>query len=342
MNLLNTQFQMENLYIRQDNKTGLIGIIAIHNTKNGPALGGCRFVNYNSVDEAIMDAMKLAKAMTYKSAMAGLPLGGGKSVIISHPGIQDRQRVLEGFGNFVESLNGKYITASDSGTTEEDMHIVAKRTKYVTSINTSNEQIDDTAFMTATGVVKAIEAAVKCKLNKDHFNEVHIAVQGVGNVGYLITKMLINKGAKVTITDKNTKLLTQRAKEIDVDVVAPENITTVVCDVFSPCALGGTINQSTIENIQAPIICGAANNQLYDTQTGEKLHSKGILFVPDYVANAGGVICAASQANIITKDDAYQKVNNIYNSVVNIIEISSNENLPSYIIANNLAEKRIL
>lgn len=342
MKLFNEELHMENLYLKQDEKTGLIAIIAVHNTKMGPALGGCRFVRYSSVDDAMIDAMRLAKAMTYKSSMAGLPLGGGKSVIVLHPGISDRTKLFESFGEFVESLKGKYITASDSGTSEEDMRIVATRTHYVTSINKSNEKLDDTAFMTATGLVKAIEAAVARKLEKENLKDVHIAIQGMGSVGYLVTNMLLEKGAKITICDTNQKLIAERTKNIPVKIVDPAEITAVECDVFSPCALGGIINQSFLKMNKAPIICGAANNQLQDPAVGEALFKQDVLFVPDYVANAGGVICAAAQAGVISKEDSHQKVNNIYNSVSKIIEMSADLKLPPYVIANDLAEATFL
>lgn len=340
MKLLNTDISLQNLYIKQDAKTGLIAIIAIHNTKNGPALGGCRFVSYDSIDAAALDAMRLAKAMTYKSAMAGLPLGGGKSVIISHSGIVDRKKALEAFGDLVQTLNGDYITASDSGTNEDDMKIIASRTNFVTSINKSNELTDDTAYMTACGLIRAMEAAVACKLNKNNFEGIHVAIQGVGSVGYLITKMLLAKGARITLTDKNKELLVQRAAETNVEMVDTDDIAKIKCDIFAPCALGGVIDDALIEDLQTTIICGAANNQLHDVEQGKKLHQKGILFVPDYVANAGGVICAAAQAGVISKDDAIMKVNHIYDSVTQIIHLSQQADLPPNLIANQLAEER--
>jgi leucine dehydrogenase len=338
MKLLNSTFNMENLYIKQDAQTGMIAIIAIHNTKNGPALGGCRFVSYPSVDDAVMDAMKLARAMTYKSAMAGLPLGGGKSVIISHSGITDRATVLEAFGSFVNELNGKYITASDSGTNEADMKIVATRTRFITSINKSHEPIDDTAFMTASGVMKAIEAAVAFKFKATQLDGIHVAIQGAGSVGYLLTKMLLDKKAKVTLTDKNTELLARRANEFPVNIVDPDQIFNVNCDIFSPCALGGVLNQSVIENLKCPIICGAANNQLQQDSVGQALLDRNILFIPDYVANAGGVICAAAQAGVITKEDSCQKVNHIYDSVTKIVNLSHETKMPPHFVANQLAD----
>lgn len=340
MKFLGAELDVKNLHIKQDAATGLVAIIAIHNTTNGPALGGCRFVSYVSVDEAISDAIKLARAMTYKSAMAGLPLGGGKSVIISHPGIKDRKTLLEQFGEFVDTLNGEYITASDSGTSEEDMRIVATRTKHVTSINKSSESLDDTAYMTSVGVVRAMEAAVAYRLKKDSLSGVRVAIQGVGSVGYLIAKMLLDKGAKVIITDKNTDLLTKRANELSVDMAQPDNIAEADCDIFAPCALGGVINQSTIQKLRAPIICGAANNQLQDLSAGEQLHQNNILYVPDYVANAGGVICAAAQAGTISKDDSWNKMLDIYNSVTNVVSLSQEMKKPTHFVANYLAEQR--
>lgn len=340
MKFLNAELDVENLYIKQDAATGLIAIIAIHNTTNGPALGGCRFVNYASVDDAVSDALRLARAMTYKSAMAGLPLGGGKSVIIAHPGIKDKQRIFEQFGEFVDSLNGRYITASDSGTSEAEMKIVATRTKHVTSINKSSESLDDTAYMTSVGLVRAMESAVAYRLNKDNLSGVRVAIQGAGNVGYLVAKMLLEKGAEVVITDKNTDLLAQRASELPVATTAPDVIAETECDIFAPCALGGVINSATIAKLKAPIICGAANNQLQDLTAGEQLYENNILYIPDYVANAGGVICAAAQAGTISKDESWNKMLNIYDSVTNVVSLSKEMKKPTHFVANYLAEQR--
>ena len=340
MKFLNTDFEMEDLHIKQDLATGMIAIIAIHNLNNGPALGGCRFVSYPSVDAAILDAMKLARAMTYKSAMAGLPLGGGKAVIISHPGITDRKKLLEVYGDFVNSLNGKYITASDSGTNEDDMKIVATRTRFVTSINKRSDLTDDTAAMTAAGMMRAIEAAVYYRFNKNDLQDIHVAIQGVGSVGNRLAKLLLEKGARLTITDKNKNALEACARELSATVVEPEKILEVPCDILSPCALGGVIHEGVIDNVKAAIICGAANNQLQSIQDGETLRTKNILYVPDYVANAGGVICAAAQAGVITKEDSYQKVSDIYQSVLEVLNTSNELALSTDIVANKIAEER--
>lgn len=339
MNFLNKEFDIKNLFIKQDKASGLIAMIAIHNTKNGPALGGCRFVHYANIDDAVNDVIRLAKAMTYKSAISGLPLGGGKSVIISHPGISDRQTLFEQFGEFVESLRGEYITASDSGTSEADMKIVATKTNYVTSINKRSDLTDDTAFMTATGVIRAMEAAVLYKLGKESLNGLHVAIQGVGSVGYLITKMLLERNARVTITDKNQTLVNRYQNELAIHAVNINDISELSCDVFAPCALGGILNSSVISKIKAPIVCGAANNQLEAFEDGDELFKRNILFIPDYVANAGGVICAAAQAGVISKEDSYSKVTGIYDSVMKIIDLSNKEKQPTHKIANSLAEQ---
>lgn len=340
MNLFNNDFYVQNLHIHQDAETGMIAIIALHNLNNGPALGGCRFVSYNTVDEAVMDAMNLAKAMTYKSAMAGLPLGGGKAVIIARPEIKDRKKLFEVFGDFVNTLNGSYITASDSGTNEEDMRIVSTRTRYVTSINRSNQLTDDTAAMTASGMLKAIEAAVKFRFKSDSLDGVRVAIQGVGSVGFRLGRLLAEKGARLILTDKNEDLLSSTARELSADTVNPDEIAAVDCDIFSPCALGGVVNEATIKHMKAAIVCGAANNQLQSIKDNELLEKKNILYVPDYVANAGGVICAAAQAGVITKEESYSKVKNIYYSVLEILKASTESAIPSQLVANAMAEKR--
>lgn len=340
MKFLNAELDVKNLYIKQDAATGLIAIIAIHNTTNGPALGGCRFVNYATVDDAVNDVIRLARAMTYKSALAGLPLGGGKSVIISHPGINDKQKVFEQFGEFVDTLKGEYITASDSGTSETEMKIIATRTPYVTSINKSSESLDDTAYMTSVGLVRAMEAAVAYRLNKDSLSGVRVAIQGAGNVGYLVAKMLLEKGAEIVITDKNTALLTKCATELSVSTTSPDVIAEADCDIFAPCALGGIINNATIAKLKAPIICGAANNQLQDQAAGEQLYQNNILYIPDFVANAGGVICAAAQAGTISKDESWNKMLDIYHSVTNVVSLSQEMKKPTHFVANYLAEQK--
>ena len=340
MKFLNTDLYVEDLHIKQDFATGMIAIVAIHNLNNGPALGGCRCVPYQSVDDAVLDAMKLARAMTYKSAMAGLPLGGGKAVIILHPGIKDRKKMFAAFGDFVNSLNGKYITASDSGTSEEDMQIISTRTGFVTSINKSNDWTDDTAAMTASGMLRAIEAAVAYRYNKESLSGIHVAIQGVGSVGYLLAKLLIEKGARLSVTDINKEMLQARAKELSAHIVDPEKISEVECDVFSPCALGGVLNQQSISHLKAAIVCGAANNQLRAIEDGEALRQKNILYVPDYVANAGGVICAAAQAGVITREESRQKVTNIYHSVLEVLKSAAELKRPTETIANTVAEGR--
>ena len=288
-----------------------------------------RFVPYSSIDDAVLDAMKLARAMTYKSAMAGLPLGGGKAVIIHRPEIKDRSKLFEAYGDFVNSLNGKYITACDSGTIEEDMRIVATRTPFVTSINKSNEESDDTVAMTAIGMLRAIEAAVAYRYQKDNLDGIHVAIQGVGSVGFKLAKLLLEKGARLSLADKNKEILLTRAKELSANMVEPDKITEIECDIFSPCAFGGVLNESSIRTMKAAIICGAANNQLQTKTDSETLRQKNILYVPDYVANAGGVICAAAQAGVITKEESCQKVMDIYHSVLKVLTAANHQSLYS-------------
>jgi leucine dehydrogenase len=340
MQLFNKEFNLENLYLKQDPASGLIAIIAIHNTQMGPALGGCRFVSYPSVDAAITDAIQLATAMTYKSTVAGLPLGGGKAVLIAHPGISHRKKIFELFGEMVEELKGKYITASDSGTNEEDMRIVATKTTFVTSINKTDDPFNDTAYMTALGVLNAIQSAVQFKLNKKELDNIHIAIQGMGSVGFLLAKMLLEKGAKITACDVNTALLNERRKQLPFTIIPPQDIYQVACDVFSPCALGGIINPQTLASLKASIICGAANNQLSNDALDQKLCDQDIAYVPDYVANAGGVICAAAQAGVITQEMSCQKVSAIADSVSQILSHSASLHLPTTLLANQLAEKK--
>lgn len=280
------------LHFKVDPKTGMKAIIAIHNTKLGPALGGCRFIEYPNTYAAIQDAMRLARGMSFKAASVNLPLGGGKSVIIKPKGPFDRAQYMHQFGRFVNELNGRYITALDSGTELPDMDIIAEHTPYVASLSKYD---GDPSPSTAKGILRGIQAAVAFKLGKESLQGIHVAIQGLGHVGFLLAKHLHELGATLTVADVSPAAVDRAVTQFGAKSVSSDQIHKVPCDVFAPCALGAIINDITISQLQTTIVAGAANNQLAHTYHGNKLHDKGILFAVDYVINAGGLIFAASK-----------------------------------------------
>lgn len=319
-------------------KTNLQSIIAIHSTKLGPALGGCRFIEYPNTFSALYDVMRLARGMSYKAALVGLPLGGGKAVIIKPKGAFDRRQLFLQFGEFIESLGGRYITAIDSGSTLDDMDTLHEKTNYVASLSKQN---GEPSYCTATGVLKGIEAAVKFKLNKDSLADLHIAIQGIGKVGYALATYLHEMGAKLTVSDVNEAICAKAQKELNATVVNSDEIHRVDCDVFSPCALGAIINDTTIHELNTSIIAGAANNQLARAYHGHILHENGILYATDYVINAGGLIYASSLYHDTKPSIASKQVENIYHSLLAIFERSQKDNRPCSEIADKIAREKL-
>lgn len=326
------------IHFKIDPATNLIAIIAIHSTKLGPALGGCRFLEYPSFTSALQDAIRLAWGMSYKAAISGLPLGGGKSVLLKPKVLPDRAAYFEAFGRFIEELGGRYITAVDSGTTTFDMDAIARSTSYVTSTSAVN---GDPSPYTALGVRKAIEAAVKFQLGKNDLSGIHVAIQGVGNVGYYLAKELHQLGAKLTVSDINPVMVQRCVNEFAAATVETQLTHKVACDVFAPCALGAILNDRTIAEIKAPIIAGAANNQLAETRHGDLLQQRGILYAPDYVINSGGLIDVAAQYYHDPKSKVIKQVENIYNTTMNIFELAKKENAPTSNIADRIAAEKI-
>lgn len=331
------QMQFGDIHIKTDPATGLHAIIAIHNVNLGPALGGCRCVPYASTEAAIMDAMRLARGMSYKAAISGIAQGGGKSVLIKPDVIKDREQYFESFGEFVDVLDGRYITAVDSGTSVSDMDIIARKTRHVVSTSSAMGGKGDPSPHTAHGVLRGIQAAVAFKLNKETLNGVHVAIQGAGNVGYHLAKELSELGARLTISDSKPETASQFAKEFGAEVVDKENIFDVECDVFAPCARGSILSKDTVARLRAGIVAGAANNQLADSSIALLLHERGIVYAPDYVINAGGLIqVSLDDVNLIS-----QKINGIYDALVGIFSRSASENLPSSTVADEIAREII-
>lgn len=326
------------LHFKVDSKTGMKSMIAIHNTKLGPALGGCRFIEYPSTAKAINDVMRLARGMSYKAALVNLPLGGGKAVIIKPSQPFDRNAYLHSFGEFVNDLGGRYITALDSGTNLNDMDIIGEHTPYIASLSSYN---GDPSPSTAKGVLRGIQAAVEFKLNKTDLSGLHIAIQGLGHVGYGLAQHLHELGATLTVSDVNASAVERAVNELNATAVATDQIHKVPCDVFAPCALGAIINDTSINELQTSIIAGAANNQLAHTYHGQLLHEKGILYAVDYVINAGGLIFAASKYLNTHEDLVNEQIDGIKTTLLSIFERSARENCPTSEIADTMAQEKL-
>jgi leucine dehydrogenase len=326
------------LHFKVDPETGMKAIIAIHNTKLGPALGGCRFIEYPNTAAALKDAMRLARGMSYKAASVNLPLGGGKSVIIKPKDSFDRAGYMHQFGKFVNELNGRYITALDSGTVLSDMDIINEHTPYVASLSKYH---GDPSPSTAKGILRGIQAAVAFKLNKDNLKDVHVAIQGLGHVGYLLAQHLHELGATLTVADISPAAVEKAVKEFGAKPVSTEEIHKVPCDVFAPCALGAIINDITIPQLQTTIVAGAANNQLAHSHHGKVLHERSILFAADYVINAGGLIFAASKYLQTPESEVTKQIDQIYTHLTEIFARSVKENLPTNEIADALAQEKL-
>lgn len=325
------------LHFKVDPKSGLKAIIAIHNTKLGPALGGCRFIEYANTESAILDAMRLARGMSYKAASVNLPLGGGKAVIIKPKENFDRNAYFEAFGQFVEELNGRYITALDSGTIIDDMEIIGQKTNYVAS---KRNQGDPSPY-TARGVLRGIEASVAYKLNKSNLDGIHVAIQGLGHVGFALAEMLHERGAILTVADINPTNIENAVNKFKAQVVDTSKIHSIACDVYSPCALGAVLNDHTIPQLNTSIIAGAANNQLAHTYHGEILADKGILFAPDYVINAGGLIFAGHKYLKKSDETILQEVDNIHDLLLNIFDRASQEKLATNQVSDLIAKEKL-
>lgn len=333
-----TNSDHETVLYAHDSKSGYRGFIAIHSTVLGPALGGTRFWNYASEEEALTDVLRLSRGMTYKNALPGLPLGGGKSIIIGDNKTLDREPLLRAHGRFVDSLGGRYITAEDVGTSPADMEIVRQETRHVAGLLGGS---GDPSPYTARGVFRAIQAATKFHWNTDELSGLTVAVQGCGHVGYHLVRMLHEAGAKLIVTDVNEENLARVVNEFGVVTVSPGEIFGVQADIFSPCALGGVINDQTISELKVQIVAGAANNQLLDEHHGEMLKERNILYVPDYVANAGGVFNGCTELLGWEPARASQKVDQIYDSVLTIVENANAQGITTNEAANRLAEDRI-
>lgn len=315
------------------NEGDLHAVIALHNLKLGPALGGCRFIEYESEGDAITDAMRLAKGMSYKAALARVPQGGGKAVIMKPKGSFNREQLFKDFGQAVQSLSGRYITAMDSGTTVNDMDHIRSQSLYVSS----SSNIGDPSPSTAKGVALGILAACHFKLESD-LKDVRVAIQGLGHVGMALADHLYKAGAQLIVSDVDKKKTQQAKDRFSAKIVSPDEIYSVDCDVFSPCGLGGAINNKTIEKLKCGIVAGCANNQLAEDRLAKELHERNILYAPDYVINSGGLIFASSRFRELKMAYVDHEIMRLKDTLNQIFVLSKNKNLPCNDIANEMAE----
>jgi len=332
----------EQIVFCNDKDTGLKAIIGIHNTVLGPALGGTRMWNYNNEREALNDVLRLSRGMTFKSAITGLNLGGGKAVIIGDAKTQKTPELMKKFGEFVHSLSGRYITAEDVGMTTNDMDTIREVTPYVTGISESKGGAGSPSPITAYGVFMGMKAAAKFKYGSDVLEDKSVFVQGIGNVGEALVEHLTNEGARVTITDINQNRLEEVRSKYDVTIYEGQDIYSEPMDIYAPCALGATINDDTIHKLRADIIAGAANNQLADeVKHGKLLQDKHILYAPDFLINAGGIINVYAELENYDRQEIIRKTENIYNTTLEILDRSKKNNETTNVAALTIAKERI-
>jgi len=341
----------EQVVFCRDPESGLKAIIAVHNRNLGPALGGCRMWPYASEEEAISDALRLSRGMTYKSALAGLALGGGKSVILGNPRTEKTEALLKAMGRFVDSLGGRYIAAEDSGTSVADIKVIGTQTRFVSGIADKEGGVDakggehaprsgDPSPATAYGTYCGIQAAVRFALNRHDLDGVKVAIQGVGNVGFDLARRLRGAGAKLWITDIYGESLHKAAQELGATAVGADEIYGLDVDVFAPCALGAILNDRTIPQLKARIVAGAANNQLAEARHGVELMRRGILYAPDYAINAGGIIDVFHERQGYDPERVRQHIEGIGQTLATIFERARHEEKPTAEIADALAEER--
>ncbi len=334
----------EQVVFCRDDSSGLRAIIAIHDTTLGPALGGCRMWAYDSEEDALRDVLRLSRGMTYKASAAGLNLGGGKAVIIGDSKTDKSEELFRVFGRFVEALNGRYITAEDVGTSVHDMEYIFMETKYVTGVAPAHGGSGDPSPVTAFGVYKGMQATARAAFDTESFAGKRIAVQGLGNVGQNLVAHLVEEGAHVIVTDiapDRCAEVQERFGKQHIEVVGVDEIYDVDCDIFSPNALGAVINDETIERLKCKVVCGGANNQLAQDRHGGELRERGILYAPDYVVNAGGLINVYVEMEGYVRERALRMAEGIYANTERVIKISRELGIPTYEAADRFAEERI-
>lgn len=333
----------EQVVFCRDDASGLRAIIGIHSTVLGPALGGCRMYPYKSERDALVDVLRLSRGMTYKAAVSGLNLGGGKAVIIGDPKKDKSELLFRALGRFIEGLGGRYITAEDAGTAIADMDYMRMETEHVVGISRSLGGSGDPSPVTALGVFSGLRAAVEERYGKSSLEGMSVAVQGCGHVGYYLVGHLVKAGAHVVVADVDADAVKRTLTDYrGVEAVSPENIYEVPCEIFAPCAMGGILNEHTIPKMKFSIIAGAANNQLADEKyDGARLADRDILYAPDFVINAGGLINVANELEGYNQERALAQATKIYDVLKAVFANAKIDNLPTYRAANNLAMERI-
>ena len=334
-----SNYRHEKVLFINNEKAGLKAIIAVHNTNLGPAIGGCRLFPYASYDDALFDVLRLSRGMSHKNAVAGLPHGGGKGVIIADPS-QKTEAMFEAFGEAVNNLGGDYITAEDVNTTCDDAMIMLRKTKHICGLPMNS---GDPSPFTARGVWQGVKATAKVALGRDDLEGLTIAVQGLGKVGYDLCRHLHNSGAKLIVANRSNKAMAEKAAdEFGAVIVPTEEIFAQECDIFSPNAMGAILNPTTIPQLRCKAVAGGANNQILDEASGLALKARGIFYAPDFVINGGGVINAAAEVDgPYNKEAVLAKVDNIYNTIEQILTESKQTGEPEGVIATRFAEKLI-
>lgn len=322
---------------------GLRAIIAVHSTALGPGLGGVRMWPFKNYEEAIRDALRLSRGMTYKAAAAGLNLGGGKAVIIGDPKKDKSEALFRSFGRFVDSLGGLYITAEDVGTDMEDMELILTETRWVTGVSPAHGGSGDPSPVTAYGTLQGMKAAAKWKFGDVSLSDRSVAIQGLGSVGYYLAKYLKEEGAKLIGADIDSEAVDLASSELGVEIISPDEILEADCDVLAPCALGAVLDEESIPKLRCSIVAGAANNQLDKAERdGPALHERDILYAPDFVINAGGLINVYNElAGGYNQERALRMTRGIYLNLMRVFEISKTEGIPTYVAADRMAEERI-
>jgi leucine dehydrogenase len=338
------RYDFENLFFCQDKTLDFKAVIAIHDTTLGPATGGCRmWRDYPSEMDAVEDALRLARGMTYKYAAAGVNLGGGKAVIVGDPKRTDREPVFRTLGKFINRLGGKYITGEDVGTTLRDMEYIRMETEYVVTLPTYLGGAGDIAPMTAYGTIRAMQACCRRVYGSDSLEGKRVAVQGLGAVGHNVVDQLQALGARMTVTDIDPEKVQSMTSRFGVDAVPAEAIFDTDCDIFCPCALGKVIDDETLPRLKCRIVCGSANNQLAAERHGDMLEEKGLVYAPDYIANAGGTIYDTDRLEVggVSHERGKAKVRRVYENMQRVFEIAERDRLPTYRAADRMAEERI-
>ena len=333
----------EQVVFCQDRPSGLRAIVAVHSTRLGPALGGTRFYPYASEDEGLEDVLRLARGMTYKAAVAGLDLGGGKAVIFGDPATDKTEALLRAYARYVDALGGRYITAEDVGTTQPDMDMVRRETRYVTGVSKELGGSGDPSAATAYGVLWAMKAAARRLWGQTSLEGRHVAVAGVGKVGGHLVRHLMAEEARVTVADVTHAAVDRAVDQFDVSVAPADKIHTVECDIFAPCALGGALNVRTIPELRCAAVVGSANNQLADASSADLLAEAGVLYAPDFVVNAGGLINIAEELapGGYHHDRAYEAVRRIFDTTASVLSLADAEGTSTAEAADRVAERRI-